>query len=105
VSAILCVQATVHPAVTDAFNRWYETEHIPDARRRLVGIERVTRWRSLTTDNQFTTVYEFDDEQQVVDALESAAIKDLIGEFDRRWSHYVVRERSGHLRVFTSDSP
>ena len=45
-TALLAVTSTVDPSVRAEFDHWYETEHIPDARRMLEGIGRVTRWRS-----------------------------------------------------------
>lgn len=99
-TAILCVTATVDPAVRDEFDHWYATDHIPAARRLLVGIRDVTRWRSMTTPNQVSTVYRFEDEEQLRAALEGAAIKSLIADFDRLWSGKVVRERSGHVLIY-----
>lgn len=102
-TGILCVTSTLSdPSVADAFQQWYDAEHIPDARQALVGVRRVQRWRSLTEEGVYTAVYEFDSEQQMLDALGSAEIKELIAEFDRRWGAVVVRTRAGHAVVASS---
>jgi hypothetical protein len=102
-TGILCVTSTLSDlSAADAFQEWYDTEHIPDVRKALVGVRRVQRWRSLTEEGIYTAVYEFETEQQVLDALGSAEIKELIAEFDRRWGAVVVRTRAGHAVVASS---
>lgn len=104
-TALLAVTSTVDPAVREAFDHWYETEHIPDAQRLLEGVNRVTRWRSTTTADQVVTVYEFSTAEQVRAALESEAITELIAEFDRLWSGTVLRTRAGFELVYVTADP
>lgn len=104
-TALLAVTSTVDPAVREAFDHWYETEHIPDAQRLLEGISRVTRWRSTTAADQVVTVYEFGTAEQVQAALAGEAIKDLIAEFDRLWAGTVSRARAGFELVYVTADP
>lgn len=104
-TSTLCVTSTVDPSVLDDFNDWYQREHIPDARRLLQGVRKVTRWRSLTTPNQVTTVYEFESADEVHAALNGDGIKTLIAEFDRLWSGKVERDRSGSVQIYDSSRP
>lgn len=73
-------------AVAEAFNRWYNSEHVPEATRRFEGVRRVTRWRSMTEPGLFTTVYEFDEVASVERAIGSDAMRELVAEFDHLWS-------------------
>lgn len=101
-TGLLTLRATVDDSVADQFGRWYEEEHIPDAMRAFRGVTRVTRWKSLTEDRVFTTAYEFDTDQHVLESLNGDAIKPLIGEFDRLWNGTVTRTRSGHVLLFST---
>ena len=91
--AYLIVRAeVVDPDVRDDFDRWYENEHLPDARQ---AFSAASAWRgwSDVEPNVHYAFYVFDTlaEAQAVPA--SDAIEGLIAEFDRLWGDRVTRTR------------
>jgi hypothetical protein len=92
-SACFIVRATVVDAsVRDAFDRWYQDEHLPDA---VKGFGARSAWRgwSEADPSVHYAVYEFDDIAKVRAIPGSAALKALVAEFDRAWGDKVVRSR------------
>ena len=88
----LIVRAEVDPAVRDAFDAWYQNEHLPDA---VKAFEAVGAWRgwSDVDDNVHLAFYEFEDPADVRRVMESDALKRMIAEFDRHWRGRVTRTR------------
>ena len=84
----------VDPSVQDAFDQWYQDEHLPDAMK---GFGAVGAWRgwSEVDPSVHYAVYEFDSVEQARAVPGSEAIKPLIAEFDRVWGKKVVRARDG----------
>jgi hypothetical protein len=92
-SAIFIVRAkVVDAAVKDAFDRWYQDEHLPDALKAF-GARRAWRgWSGMDASVHYA-VYEFDDEKRLRALPGSEAFKRLAAEFDRAWGDKVVRTR------------
>jgi hypothetical protein len=91
--AYLVVRAVVADAADrEAFDRWYATEHLPDA---LKAFNALNAWRawSRTDPAVHCAFYAFDSVQAVEAITTSPAIKALIAEFDARWSTKVTRTR------------
>ncbi len=91
-AAFLIVRAEVDPAVRDAFDSWYQNEHLPEA----VKIFRATGARRGWSDvdaNVHIAFYEFVDLADVNRVMASDALKQMIGEFDRHWRGKVTRTR------------
>jgi hypothetical protein len=87
------VRAVVaEPADRPRFDRWYETEHLPDAAR---AFEAKRAWRcwSRTDPSVHIAFYEFADAARAEAVLASPALKDLVAEFDRVWENRVIRTR------------
>ena len=87
----------VRAAVVDAadrpgFDRWYETEHLPDAVARF-GAERGWRCWSRTDPAVHYASYEFLDVDRPRSVLASPELRALVAEFDRAWGARVVRTR------------
>ena len=75
-----------------AFDDWYEDEHLPDATRTF-GASRAWRGWSRTDPSLHFAFYEFPD-AAAADAIPgSPGLKDLIAEFDRVWGGRVSRSR------------
>lgn len=79
-------------AVKDAFDRWYQDEHLPDA---LEAFNARRAWRgwSEVDANVHYAVYEFDDVATARAIPDSDALKGLVVEFDRTWGDSVTRSR------------
>ncbi len=91
-SALFIVRAQVDPSVRDAFDRWYQKEHLPDA---LKAFKAKRAWRGWSDTDQLVhyAFYEFDDMARARAIPGSTEIKALIAEFDRAWGDKVTRSR------------
>jgi len=92
-SAYFMVRAqVVDPSVKDAFDKWYQDEHLPDAKKAF-GAQRAWRGWSEVDPSVHFAVYEFDDIAKLRALPGSAVLKALVAEFDRAWGEKVVRIR------------
>ena len=92
-SACFIVRAQVVDAsIREAFDRWYQDEHLPDAMKAF-GAKSAWRGWSDLDPSVHLAVYEFDDIAKARAVPGSEAIKPLIAEFDRVWGNKVVRAR------------
>lgn len=92
-SASFIVRAQVMDAsVKEAFDRWYQDEHLPDAVKAF-GAQRAWRGWSEVDPSVHYAVYEFDDIAKLRAIPGSAALQGLVAEFDRAWGEKVVRSR------------
>jgi len=92
-TACFIVRAQVVDAtVKDAFDRWYQNEHLPDAHRAFKA-RRAWRGWSEVDANVHYAVYEFDDVTAVRAIPGSDALKGLGVDFDRMWGDRVTRSR------------
>ena len=82
----------VDAAVKDAFNRWYQDEHLPDALKAF-NAKRAWRGWSDVDPSVHYAVYEFDDVSGARAIQGSDGLKRLVAEFDRLWGDKVVRSR------------
>lgn len=92
-SALFIVRAEVHDDATrDAFDRWYEDEHLPDA---LQAFRCARAWRgwSAVEPRVHMAFYEFDTLDDVMALPGSQTLKALVEEFDRLWDGRVARTR------------
>ncbi len=92
-TACFIVRAQIVDAeVKEAFDRWYQDEHLPDA---LEAFNARRAWRgwSEVDANVHYAVYEFDDLKAARAIPDSDALKRLVVEFDRRWGDRVTRRR------------
>ncbi len=91
-SAFLIVRAEVPKSERDAFDHWYETEHLPDAHRAFNSLSARRGWSSLNPLHHLA-FYEFPDRATADAISNSDAIRELIAEFDRCWEDRVTRTR------------
>src|SRR5690348_10747136 len=90
---LLMVRATLRDAADrDAFDRWYEREHLPDAHRAF-GADCAWRCWSRTDPTVHVAFYEFPSIEAVEAIQGSAALATLVAEFDRVWGPRVSRTR------------
>ncbi|WP_342740471.1 hypothetical protein [Bradyrhizobium sp. B117] len=67
-----------------AFDRWYETEHMPDAVKAF-GVSKAWRFWSLDDPSLHQAMYQFDDEAALAAMLKGEALKRLVADFNRDW--------------------
>lgn len=81
---LFIVMAKVTPGEEDAFNQWYNEEHLPKALERLPGVLSGRRYEIVEGEDayRFMTMYEFESEEAMHAAVHSEAIQGLIREFD-----------------------
>ena len=91
-TAYLIVRAEVAEADHDAFERWYEAEHLPDAKAAFQAQSAERGWSDVTPGVHIA-IYGFPNLERAREIAGSPAIKALIAEFDRVWQDRVVRTR------------
>jgi hypothetical protein len=92
-TACFIVRAQIVDAgAKDAFDRWYQDEHLPDALKAF-NARRAWRGWSEVDANVHYAVYEFDDITAARAIPDSDAIKRMAVEFDRMWGDRVTRSR------------
>ncbi|HMA87431.1 MAG TPA: hypothetical protein VKP89_01655 [Burkholderiales bacterium] len=92
-TACFIVRAQVVDAsIEDAFDRWYQEEHLPDALKAF-GARRAWRGWSDADAGVHYAFYEFDDIGRARAIQGSAALKRLVAEFDQAWGERVKRSR------------
>ena len=74
------------------FDKWYRTEHVPDAAK---AVAAETAWRawSRTDPSVHYAYYRFPDVAAAEAVNTSPAIRTLVAEFDARWGSRVTRTR------------
>lgn len=98
-SSLLVVRAKVHdPSKRDAFDHWYETEHLGDAHRTFGSVQAWRCW-SRTDPLIHYAFYEFSDSDAAYATTESDGIRALIAEFDTKWGESITRTREVIDRV------
>jgi len=92
-SAIFMVRAqVVEASVRTAFDRWYQDEHLPDAREGFAARRAWRGWSALDASVHYA-FYEFDDLAHAQAIQGSPAFKRLVADFDRAWGTKVTRTR------------
>lgn len=91
-TAYLIVRAEVTEADRDAFDRWYETEHLPEAKAAFQAQSACRGWSDVT-EGVHIAIYEFRDLAEARNTVASDGIKKLIAEFDQVWQGRVQRTR------------
>lgn len=91
-TALLIVRASVPEPDRAAFDVWYETEHLPDAKAAFRAASASRGW-SEQNPGIHIALYEFPDLASANKIADSDQIKSQIAEFDRVWKDRVVRTR------------
>jgi hypothetical protein len=83
--AYFVVRATVaDPTERKAFDKWYQTEHLPDATKSFGAIRAWRFWGS-TDPSLHQATYEFADEASLDRAMKGEDLKRLVADFNRDW--------------------
>ena len=91
--AHLIVRAQVtDPKDKEAFDRWYNDEHLPQA---VAAFHPIRAWRgwSEADPSVHYAAYEYPEVADVEAVLRSEILKGFIAEFDRRWGTRIPRTR------------
>jgi len=92
-TAIFIVRAQVADAALKGdFDRWYQDEHLPDARDAFNALRAWRGW-STTDGTVHYAYYEFTDVASAQAIQGSEPLKRLVAEFDRVWGDKVKRSR------------
>jgi hypothetical protein len=92
-SAYFIVRAQiVDTSVKDAFDRWYQDEHLPDALKAFKAKRAFRGWSDMDASVHYA-FYEFDDVASARAIQGSDDLKRLVAEFDRAWGDKVTRSR------------
>ena len=83
--AYFVVRSTVADvAKRQAFDKWYQTEHLPDASKSF-GVKKAWRFWSLSDPSQHQATYEFSDQASLDRAMKGDDMKRLVADFNRDW--------------------
>jgi antibiotic biosynthesis monooxygenase (ABM) superfamily enzyme len=90
-TVLFVVKATIPPDKEDAFNRWYNEEHVPDVLK-FRGLVSAHRYKAIEGEDkyQYMAVYEFQDEATYKRFAASDHLKTLVKEYD---AHFPMSER------------
>ena len=89
-TALLMVHAHVAEADRGAFEHWYETEHLPEAK---AAFQAQSAWRGWTEEGVHVAVYAFAELTRARALAASDELKAMVAEFDRVWQDRVQRTR------------
>src|SRR3954447_10321391 len=92
-SVLFAVRAEVPEAERARFDHWYETDHLPWAKREF-GARRAWRCWSRSDPGVHVAFYEFDSLAAAEAATSSEKVKPLVADFDRVWGDRVPRRRA-----------
>ena len=81
---LLIIMASMAPEKEEAFNRWYNEDHLPKLLERLPGILSGRRYKIVEgeAEYQFMAMYEFESYKALEAAMKSEQIKQLVREYD-----------------------
>ena len=99
--AILTVRATITPEQEEAFNHWYDREHVPQLLR-YRGAVSGRRYKKILGDDkyQYMAVYEFESEDTLREFLESDRFAGLIEEYNVNFGEASERVRDAYVQVW-----
>jgi len=99
---ILAVRATVQPGREDEFNRWYNSEHMPDAVRMFQGCLGGARYKVVLGDgsHQYVALYAFPTAEALSATLAGPEVKELIKIYDEAIGSFSTRDRTTYTQVF-----
>lgn len=81
---LFIVMAKVAPEDEEAYNRWYNEEHMPRALERFPGVRSGRRYKVMEGEDEyrFLALYEFDSYEVMMETMKSDIVKQLIGEYN-----------------------
>lgn len=100
-TVLFVVKATITRDREDAFNRWYNEEHVPHVLQ-FKGLVSARRYRALEGEDtyQYMAVYELQDEATYRRFMASPHFKDLKAEYDKHFGGVSQRARFAYVQVW-----
>ena len=91
---VFIVLAKVEPGREDAFNRWYDEDHMPKALNRFPGVISGRRYKIMDGGDgyNYMALYEFESHEKLTETMKSDALKNLTQEFNAAFRE-VTRKR------------
>jgi hypothetical protein len=98
---LFVVRATIEKQCEEAFNRWFDEEHVPLVLR-YNGAVSGRRYRRIAGEDkyEYMALYEVASEEVLQEFLRSDALKELRAEYDRHFGAVSERAGSGWVQVF-----
>jgi len=103
---LFIVMAKVAPENEEAFNRWYNEDHMPKALERFPGILSGHRYKIMEGDDeyQYMAIYRFKDYEKMLETVESDIIQGLIKEYNEAFGEGNRRRiRAVEIKALTVD--
>ena len=99
--ALFVVKATITPEREQAFNEWYNHEHIPDVFK-FKGVVSARRYKAIMPEDkfQYVAVYEFESEETLQQFLKSEHFAWLKRETDTHFGDVCERQRAAYVQVW-----
>ena len=81
---LFIVMAKVAPEDEDAFNRWYNEDHLPKALERFPGVLSGRRYKIMDGEDeyQYLAFYEFESYEKMMETAKSDTMKQLVQEYN-----------------------
>jgi antibiotic biosynthesis monooxygenase (ABM) superfamily enzyme len=100
-TALFTVKATISPDREQAFNEWYNHEHIPDVFK-FKGVVSARRYKATMPEDkfQYIAVYEFESEETLHQFLQSEHLALLRKEYDAHFGDVSERQRAAYVQVW-----
>jgi hypothetical protein len=100
-TVLFVVKATIRKDQEDAFNRWYNEEHVPQFLR-WRGAVSARRYRALEGEEtyQYMAVYELESEANYRALMASSHMRELRAEYDTRFGAVSERARFAYEQVW-----
>jgi antibiotic biosynthesis monooxygenase (ABM) superfamily enzyme len=100
-TTLLTVKTTITPDREQAFNEWYDHEHIPDLFK-FKGMVSARRYRAIMPEDrfQYIALYEFESEETLQQFLKSDHFAWLKKETDAHFGDVCERQRAAYVQVW-----
>jgi antibiotic biosynthesis monooxygenase (ABM) superfamily enzyme len=100
-TALFTVKATITPDREQAFNEWYNREHVPDVLK-YKGAVSARRYKAILPEDkfQYMAVYEFESEETLQHFLKSDHMTWLRKEYDAHFGGASERQRAAYVQVW-----
>ena len=97
---LFIVKANVKPEQEEAFNRWYDEDHMPKALNRFPGVISGRRYKIMDGGDgyNYMALYEFESKEKMNETMKSDALQNLIQEFDATFGE-VNRKRMLSIEI------
>lgn len=81
---LMIVMASMAPEKEEAFNRWYNEDHLPKVLERLPGVLSGRRFKIIEGEEKyrFMAMYEFESYEALEAAQRTEEVKQLVREYD-----------------------